>query len=67
VPALTEIVRDGYDGLLHAPGDAHALADCLGRVAGDPCNTVDLWRTRLPAARTADDIAADYLALYRAA
>lgn len=31
-----EIVRDGLDGLLHAPGDADALAGCLRRLGTDP-------------------------------
>jgi glycosyltransferase involved in cell wall biosynthesis len=31
----TEIITDGRDGLLFAPGDAHALAKALARLAGD--------------------------------
>jgi glycogen(starch) synthase len=32
----TEIVRDGENGLLFAPGDVGALAGCLQRLAADP-------------------------------
>lgn len=31
-----EVVRDGVDGLLAAPGDAAMLAGCLGRLIDDP-------------------------------
>lgn len=33
--ALAEVVRNGVDGLLVPPGDAHALAQALQRVHGD--------------------------------
>jgi glycosyltransferase involved in cell wall biosynthesis len=31
----TEIITDGVDGILYEPGDVHALADALRRVAAD--------------------------------
>jgi hypothetical protein len=47
-----------------APGDRAALAAALREVAEDPAGTLDRWRRGLPAARTMDQVAADYLALY---
>jgi glycosyltransferase involved in cell wall biosynthesis len=42
---IPELVTDGVDGLLVAPGDAGALADALARLAADPA-----MRARLGAA-----------------
>lgn len=36
VSGIPELVVDGVTGLLAAPGDAANLAECLGRVLGDP-------------------------------
>lgn len=36
IPGYREVVRDGVDGLLVAPGDAAALAEGLGRILDDP-------------------------------
>jgi glycosyltransferase involved in cell wall biosynthesis len=65
VPALSEIVRDGIDGRLHAPGDVAALAACLREVAADPVATLETWRARLDAPRTTEAVAAKYLDLYQ--
>jgi glycosyltransferase involved in cell wall biosynthesis len=35
VGGIPELVTDGVDGLLVKPGDAAALAEALGRLAGD--------------------------------
>jgi glycosyltransferase involved in cell wall biosynthesis len=65
VPALTEIIEDGVTGLLHAPGDWRQLSSLLQHVATDPAGTIDRWRRALPMPRTTDEVAADYLELYR--
>ncbi|HET7875188.1 MAG TPA: glycosyltransferase [Methylomirabilota bacterium] len=64
IGGLAELVTDGVNGRLVAPGDWRGLADVLAAVAGDPAGTVDRWRRALPAARTMEQVAADYLALY---
>ena len=66
VAALTEIVRDGVNGRLVAPGDWRALAQLLTQIARNPAATVDEWRTALPAIRTMDDVTRDYLKWYTA-
>jgi glycosyltransferase involved in cell wall biosynthesis len=45
IPELTDMVRDGVDGLVVPVGDADALACALDRLANDPA-----LRTRLGAA-----------------
>lgn len=64
IGGLAEIVRDGIDGRLVPPGDWRALAGVLAGIVRDPAGTVDRWRLALPKARTMDEIAADYEALY---
>jgi glycosyltransferase involved in cell wall biosynthesis len=64
---LTEIVTDGVNGRLVAPGDVRAWARALTEVARHPDRTIDAWRRQIAAPRTMDDIARDYLALYAAA
>jgi glycosyltransferase involved in cell wall biosynthesis len=66
IGGLAELVTDGVNGRLVPPGDWRALAGVLREVAADPSATVDHWRRHLPAARTMDAVAADYLALYAA-
>jgi len=63
---LAEIVVDGVSGRLVAAGDGRALAAALTEAAVSPSATIDRWRRALPPARTMDDIARDYLALYAA-
>jgi glycosyltransferase involved in cell wall biosynthesis len=66
IGGLAELVTDGLNGRLVAPGDWRALAGVLAALAADPAGTIDRWRGRLPPARTMDQIAADYLAVYAA-
>jgi glycosyltransferase involved in cell wall biosynthesis len=60
---LAELIEDGVTGRLVAPGDDADLARALLEIATNP-SIVDRWRAALPRARTMDEIAADYLALY---
>lgn len=66
IGGLAELVTDGVNGRLVAPGDWRALADVLTSMAADPASTIDRWRTALPPPRTMDDVTADYLELYAA-
>ncbi len=66
IGGLAELVSDGLNGRLVAPGDWRALTEVLASIAADPSGTIDRWRRVLPAARTMDQIAADYLAVYAA-
>ncbi|MEV6977543.1 glycosyltransferase [Kitasatospora sp. NPDC093806] len=43
--AFVELVRDGATGLLHRPGDADSLADCLRRITADPAANREMGRT----------------------
>jgi glycosyltransferase involved in cell wall biosynthesis len=63
IGGLAEIVDEKFGRLVPA-GDASALARLFAEVAARPA-TVDEWRRALPAPRTMDDVARDYLALYR--
>jgi glycosyltransferase involved in cell wall biosynthesis len=36
IPGSRDLIRHGETGLLHPPGDAEALADCLAKALGDP-------------------------------
>jgi glycosyltransferase involved in cell wall biosynthesis len=64
VGALPEIVDDGVNGRLFAAGDVAALASILADLSQDPSGTIDRWRRALPAVRTMDDVAREYLTLY---
>ncbi|MDP1569803.1 MAG: glycosyltransferase [Vicinamibacterales bacterium] len=64
MPALTEIVTDGVNGRLVPPGDWRALARVLLDAASNPPESIDRWRAALPAPRTTDLIAREYLELY---
>ena len=66
IGGLAELVTDGVNGRLVEPGDWRALAGVLSQMATEPARTIDRWRSALPPARTMDEIAADYLALYSA-
>ena len=64
IGGLAELISDGVNGRLVEPGNWRELARVLCEMAADPAGTIDRWRSALPAARTMDEIAADYLALY---
>ena len=66
IGGLAELVADGVNGRLVAPGDWRALAAAFVDIASDPAGTVDRWRALVPRARTMDEVTADYLALYAA-
>jgi glycosyltransferase involved in cell wall biosynthesis len=63
---LAELIVDGQNGQLVAPGDIEAWTGALTRAATAPADTVDRWRRALRQPRTMDDVASDYLALYAA-
>lgn len=64
IGGLAEIVTDGVNGRLVAPGDWRALADVICAMVQNPRGTVDAWRRALPPVRTLDDVTRDYLAMY---
>ncbi|MFI5177444.1 MAG: glycosyltransferase [Vicinamibacterales bacterium] len=66
IGGLAELVTDGINGRLVAPGDWRGLADVLRTVLHDPHGTIDAWRRALPPARTFDAVTRDYLAMYTA-
>ena len=66
IGGLAELIADGRNGRLVAPADWRALSAVLAEIAADPGGTIDRWRAAIPAARTMDDVTADYLAMYAA-
>ena len=64
IGGLAELVEDGVNGRLTSPGRWRELADVLKSIVEEPVATIDQWRTRLPPARTMDEISADYVSLY---
>ena len=64
IGGLAELVTDGVNGRLVAPGDWRALAAALVEIASDPAGTVDRWRSMIPPSRSMDEVTADYLDLY---
>jgi glycosyltransferase involved in cell wall biosynthesis len=64
IGGLAELMTDGLNGRLVTPGDWRALAAAIAEIAADPRGTVDMWRTAIPAARTMDEVVADYVKLY---
>ena len=62
--ALAELITDGVNGRLVAPGDWRALSRAIAAIAADPTGTLDVWSRSLPAVRTMDDVAREYLELY---
>jgi glycosyltransferase involved in cell wall biosynthesis len=66
IGGLAELVSDGINGRLVAPGDWRALASVVEEVVSDPAGTIDQWRRALPPARTFDDVAREYLSMYAA-
>jgi glycosyltransferase involved in cell wall biosynthesis len=65
IGALAEVIQDGVNGRLVAPGDWRALAQAFRDIVNEPA-TLDRWRAALPAVRTMDEVVGDYLELYRA-
>lgn len=65
IGGMAEIITDGLNGRLVEPGNWRALAEVLKQIVRNPQATIDRWRTALPAVRTMDEIAADYLELYQ--
>jgi glycosyltransferase involved in cell wall biosynthesis len=63
IGALAEMIQDGVNGRLVPPGDWRALADAFRGIVQDP-TVLDRWRAALPAIRTMDDVARDYLQVY---
>ena len=63
---LAEIVDDGVNGQLVAPGSVEQWSAALSRVALEPALTIDRWRAALSQPRTMDEVAADYMSLYAA-
>jgi glycosyltransferase involved in cell wall biosynthesis len=61
---LAEIVSDGRNGRLVAPGDWRSLAAAIRAAAERPA-TIDTWRTNIPCVRSMVDVASDYLEAYR--
>jgi glycosyltransferase involved in cell wall biosynthesis len=62
--ACAELIADGVNGRLVAPGDWRALATAIRDIAREPA-TLDVWRRALPPVRTMDDVARDYLQMYQ--
>ena len=60
---LAEIVDDGENGQLVAPGCIEDWSHVLMNAALDPA-AIDRWRHALRPQRTMDDVAADYLSIY---
>jgi glycosyltransferase involved in cell wall biosynthesis len=65
IGGLAEFIADDVDGALVEPADVGALSALLQRMVDDPAKTIDRWRANLTPPRTMDEIAGDYLALYR--
>ena len=65
VGGAAELLVDGVNGALVAPGDHVALARALKLVATHP-ELLVRWRAALPPVRTMDDVADDYLREYAA-
>ena len=65
IGGLAELMTDGLNGRLVPPGDWRALAAAIAEIAANPRGTVDMWRTAIPAARTMDEVVADYVKLYQ--
>jgi glycosyltransferase involved in cell wall biosynthesis len=61
---LAELIHDGVDGRLVAPGDDAELARAISDIARDPA-MVDRWRAALPRVRTMEEVTADYLQMYQ--
>lgn len=68
VPGSRHFVRDGVDGLIVPPGNPRALAEALGRLAGDPALRARMGaaaRERLLGGFTIDHVQAGIREAYR--
>lgn len=63
VRGLREVITDGTDGLLFTPGDAHALAVAMARLADDSALLATL-RSGIRPVRSAAEAAADLVEVY---
>jgi glycosyltransferase involved in cell wall biosynthesis len=61
-----ELIEDGVNGRLVAPGSVAELTAALLEAATHPESTIDVWRRELGPVRTMDDVARDYMTLYAA-
>lgn len=66
IGGLPELVDDGVNGRLVPPGNVDELAALLEAIVRSPARTIDRWRNALPAARSMDDVATQYVGLYEA-
>ncbi len=66
IGGLAELVADGVNGSLVAPGDWRGLAGVIRAIIDNPSSTIDRWRRALPPVRTFDDVTREYLAMYAA-
>jgi len=64
IGGAAEVLQDGVNARLVPPGDVDRLAAALVEVATNPGATICEWRKHLPATRTINDVARDYLSLY---
>jgi len=64
VGGIAEVVRDGVNARLVAPGNVEALAAALIEIGRSPLQTICQWKSRLPTPRTVQAVAHDYLRLY---
>jgi len=60
---IAELVRDGIDGVLFPPGDAHALSGILYDLAKN-CSRLNRLRNGVLKPRTMDDVCEDTIKLY---
>lgn len=62
-PGMTEAVRDGWNGLVFAPGDVHGLSEKLTRLIDDPA-LLELLSTNCARPHSIAEYVDDLLALY---
>lgn len=64
IGAMPELISDHLNGRLVPPGDWRQFASVMEQLIRNPA-LVDSWKARLPAVRTMDSVAADYLSMYQ--
>lgn len=64
IGAMAETIQDGVNGRLVRPGDWRELARVISEIAAHPERTIDRWQRALPAVRSMDGVAEDYLQAY---